>query len=178
MNKREQMVADAERVKDTEEELTGLIPVKARVAKERKTVRSVRMSPSEYKVIWEAAQAKGLETGEFIRTAALAAARGELNIDITQLGKTWVVAMASIQAFQEEMTQLGVTPEEPSGDELLKTNLPSEPKPIEGKVSRPILGDPRTGSFTPAASKDTSEPRAPRMAAGPRRRRSNEEHLP
>jgi uncharacterized protein (DUF1778 family) len=89
------MVKEAESVKGSGEEVEGLIPVRARVAKEPRMVRSVRMSASEYEAIGDAAKAAGVETGDFIRTAALAAARsGDSIIDRQKLRELWT-ALAS-----------------------------------------------------------------------------------
>lgn len=58
------------------EEMKGLVPVKAKVAKDIGWVFSVRLTEAELSIIEEAAQRKGLKTGAFIREAALNAAVG------------------------------------------------------------------------------------------------------
>lgn len=49
----------------------------------QRTSFSVRMRPNEFRAIGLAAEAAGMKTGEFIRNAALAAARGESHTDPT-----------------------------------------------------------------------------------------------
>lgn len=49
----------------------------------QRTSFSVRMRPDEFRTIGLAAEAAGMKTGEFIRNAALAAARGESHTDPT-----------------------------------------------------------------------------------------------
>ena len=56
------------------EEMKGLVPVKATVAKEVGWVFSTRFTNAELTVIEEAAKRKGMKTGAFIREAALKAA--------------------------------------------------------------------------------------------------------
>ena len=98
-----EMAAEAEAVKDTDAELERLVPVKARVAKNLKMVRSVRMSAPEYSEVTKAAQAKGMETGEFIRLAALAAAQGELRLDLAQIRTEWGATLGAISSFTERL---------------------------------------------------------------------------
>jgi len=53
------------------EEMKGLVPVKATVAKDVGWVFSTRFTNAELTVIEEAAMRKGMKTGAFIREAAL-----------------------------------------------------------------------------------------------------------
>jgi len=55
-------------------EFEGLVPVKAKVAKNPGAIFSVRFNMGELGVIENAAEAKGMKLGAFIREAALAAA--------------------------------------------------------------------------------------------------------
>jgi uncharacterized protein (DUF1778 family) len=81
MKSYEEMIREAEEVKDTERELEGLVPVKARVAKPVRAVYSVRMSSAELTEISVAAKNRGLTVSDFMRRASLAAAQGELGLD-------------------------------------------------------------------------------------------------
>lgn len=61
-------------------EFDGLVPVKARVAKDVRATTSVRLTPAELTEIVAAAKKRDLTMSDFIRQAALAAARGELDL--------------------------------------------------------------------------------------------------
>jgi hypothetical protein len=74
----------------TLEQLRSLRPVKARVAKDVRAVFSLRLSADELREISEAAE--GSNIGDFIRTAALKAAREKRGYD---------QAVASLIAAQE-----------------------------------------------------------------------------
>src|SRR5688572_24281942 len=74
------MVREAEQFKDTEDELKGLVPVKARVTQPVRAVYSVRMSSQELTQISDAAKSRGITTSEFMRQAALAAVQGDLDL--------------------------------------------------------------------------------------------------
>ena len=69
-------------------EFNGLVPVKARVAKDVRAVFSVRLAPSELTEIAEIAKALGMKVGDFIRQAALEHARYEKAVKQGRLGKT------------------------------------------------------------------------------------------
>jgi uncharacterized protein (DUF1778 family) len=77
----EEMVREAEVVKDTEAELEGLVPVKARVAKPVRAVYSVRMSSQELTEISKAAKQRGMTVSDFMRQASLSAAQGALDLE-------------------------------------------------------------------------------------------------
>lgn len=82
MNKSyEEIVREAEAVKDTEQEVEGLVPVKARVSKSVRAVYSVRMSSPELTEVSRAARQRGLTVSDFMRQASLAAAHGELGLE-------------------------------------------------------------------------------------------------
>lgn len=61
------------------EEMKGLVPVKAKVAKEIGWVFSVRFSEAELSAVEQAADQKGMRTGAYIRDAALRAAVGDMS---------------------------------------------------------------------------------------------------
>ena len=75
-----EMAREAEEVKDTEREIEGLVPVKARVSKNPRAVYSVRLSFEELSRIEAAAKQRGLSISEFMRQASLAAATGEQDL--------------------------------------------------------------------------------------------------
>ncbi|HEX5370194.1 MAG TPA: hypothetical protein VFY10_12335 [Dehalococcoidia bacterium] len=76
----EEMVQEAEAFKDTDREIEGLVPVKANVSKNPRSVFSVRLNFGELGRIEEAAKARGLTISEFMRQASLAAANGEQDL--------------------------------------------------------------------------------------------------
>ena len=57
-------------------EMEGLVPVKAKIAKNPGAIFSVRFNMGELGVVEQAAEAKGMKLGAFIREAALNAAVG------------------------------------------------------------------------------------------------------
>jgi len=77
----EEMVREAEAVKDTEAEIEGLVPVKARVAKPVRAVYSVRMSSQELTEISKAAKQRGMTVSDFMRQSSLSAAQGALDLE-------------------------------------------------------------------------------------------------
>jgi hypothetical protein len=64
----------AEAVKDTEQEIEGLIPVKMTVSPNLGIVYSLRFSTDEMKVLRDAAKSRGMKLSEFIREVAVTAA--------------------------------------------------------------------------------------------------------
>ncbi len=108
MKTEDELVREAESVKDTGKELVGLTRVRARVAKDPKMVRTVRMSDTEYKIVSDAAKARGTDVGDFLRTAALAAARGEQSLDVELIAKSWGETQVALSSFVEKLTEAGV----------------------------------------------------------------------
>ena len=108
MKSEDEMVREAESVKDTGKELVGLTRVRARVAKDPKMVRTVRMSDTEYKIVSDAAKARGMDVGDFLRTAALAAARGEQSLDVELIAKSWGETQIALSSFVEKLAEAGV----------------------------------------------------------------------
>ena len=74
MESREEARRKAEAVKDTEQELEGLVPVKMTVSPNLGIVYSLRFSADEMKVLREAAKTRGIKLSEFIREVAMNAA--------------------------------------------------------------------------------------------------------
>src|SRR5688500_9898514 len=64
----------AEAVKDTEQELEGLIPIKMTVSPNLGIVYSLRFSTDEMKVLRDAAKNRGMKLSEFIREVSMDAA--------------------------------------------------------------------------------------------------------
>lgn len=81
MKSYEEMAKEAEAIKDTPAEGEGLIPVKARVSNSPGSVFSVRLDMEDMANIAEAAKARGMKMGAFIRAAALAVAAGEFDLE-------------------------------------------------------------------------------------------------
>jgi hypothetical protein len=74
MESREEARRKAEAVKDSEQELEGLIPVKMTVSPNLGIVYSLRFSADEMKLLHEAAESRGVKLSEFIRDVATTAA--------------------------------------------------------------------------------------------------------
>jgi hypothetical protein len=74
MESREEARRKAEAVRDTEQELEGLVPVKMTVSPNLGIVYSLRFSADEMKVIRDAAKSRGKKLSEFIREVAMDAA--------------------------------------------------------------------------------------------------------
>ena len=81
MKSYDDIVREAEAVKDTEAEFDGLVPVKARVTANPGVVYSLRLSRDEMDRISNAASRQGITSAAFLRRAALAAADGELAVE-------------------------------------------------------------------------------------------------
>ncbi|HLG11040.1 MAG TPA: hypothetical protein VI876_04705 [Dehalococcoidia bacterium] len=81
MKSYQEMAREAEEVKDSERELEGLVPVKARVAKTPRAVYSVRLSFPELTEITQAAKQRDMTVSDFMRQASLSASQGYLGLD-------------------------------------------------------------------------------------------------
>jgi hypothetical protein len=64
----------AEAVKDTEQEIEGLIPVKMTISPNLGIVYSLRFTADEMSFIRQAAEKRGMKLSEFIREVAMSAA--------------------------------------------------------------------------------------------------------
>jgi hypothetical protein len=80
MKSYEEMVREAQQVKDAERELEGLVPVKARLTKDVRHVFSLRIGAQELTEISQAAKERGMSTSDFMRQASLSAVRGDLDL--------------------------------------------------------------------------------------------------
>jgi hypothetical protein len=89
-------------------------PIVVRGAKAPRHVFSVRFEAAELDTIREAAQAAGMKTGEFIRNAALAAARGD-----RERGDPLAVltALVSERGMRVTIEPAGSAPVEPARDQ-------------------------------------------------------------
>lgn len=72
------IVRESEEFKDTEREIEGLVPIKARISSNPGVVYSLRLTRDEMSRISEAASQRGLKVSVFLRMAALAAADSEI----------------------------------------------------------------------------------------------------
>ena len=106
MKSYEEMAREAEAVKDTEAELEGLVPVKARVSKDPRSVYSVRLRFGELSEIMKAAEAKGLTVSEFMRQASLAAARGEVDLKFGVQAQTLLAVREKARELYEAVEKL------------------------------------------------------------------------
>jgi hypothetical protein len=76
----EEMAAEYDQLMAEGKEMEGLVPVRARVAKDPRSVYSVRLRFEELSEIMKAAEARGMTTSEFMRLASLSASRGEVDL--------------------------------------------------------------------------------------------------
>jgi hypothetical protein len=76
----EEIAAEYDQLMAEGREFEGLVPVKARVSKDPRSVYSVRLRFEELSEIMKAADARGLTTSEFMRLASLSAASGEIDL--------------------------------------------------------------------------------------------------
>jgi hypothetical protein len=72
---KEELIRELDSRKDSGLEFEGFVPVKARVNKNPRAVMSLRMSSEELREISEAARVYGQNMSEFVREAAVRAAR-------------------------------------------------------------------------------------------------------
>ena len=74
MESREEARRKAEAVKDTEQEIEGLVPVRIKVSPNLGIVYSLRFTRDEMKFLREAAEARRIKLSELIREGAMEAA--------------------------------------------------------------------------------------------------------
>ena len=84
----------------------GLVPVRARVKKGADVVYSTRYSRDEIALVREAAEKRGMTPTAFIRTAALAAAAGELNLGSADKASAVSDVQAKVQELVETVDRL------------------------------------------------------------------------
>ena len=106
MKSYEEMAREAEAVKDTEAELEGLVPVKARVSKDPRSVYSVRLRFGELSEIIGAAKQRGVTTSEFMRLASLAAARGYLDLKAGEQAQALLAVREKARELYEAVEKL------------------------------------------------------------------------
>jgi uncharacterized protein (DUF1778 family) len=78
-----ELAREIDELKDSGRELDGYIPVKARVSETPRAVFSLRLAPGELAEISKAAQERRSSVGDFVRSAALAAARGDIQTEVS-----------------------------------------------------------------------------------------------
>jgi hypothetical protein len=118
MKSYEEMAREAEAVKDTEAELEGLVPVKARVSKDPRSVYSVRLRFGELSEIIKAAEARGLTTSEFMRQASLSVARGDVDLQAGEQREALLMIRESTEQLYQALEKLdtgteGANPSDP-----------------------------------------------------------------
>jgi uncharacterized protein (DUF1778 family) len=79
MESYDEIVKEIEKLKGSEQEMEGLVPVKALVSPNPGVVYSLRLSRDEMNRISEGAKRSGLKVSAFLRMAALAAADGAIS---------------------------------------------------------------------------------------------------
>ncbi len=80
-------------------ELEGLVPVKARVSRDPRSVYSVRLRFEELDEIAKAAKERGVTISEFMRLASLSAARGYVDLRAGEQAQ-------ALQAVREKAREL------------------------------------------------------------------------
>ncbi len=106
MKSYEEMAREADAVKDTEAELEGLVPVKARVSKDPRSVYSVRLRFGELTEIMNAAKERGESVSEFMRQASLAAARGYVDLKVGEQAQALLTVREKARELYEAVEKL------------------------------------------------------------------------
>lgn len=93
------------------EEFVGLVPATVKASASPRAVFSVRLATAELKLISRAAKQRGTPVSDFVRTAALAAAIGDLNLDAAEdsiaLGDLKMRLDSLSEAIGERLTRTG-----------------------------------------------------------------------
>jgi uncharacterized protein (DUF1778 family) len=105
----EEIIAEYDKLMAEGRELEGLVPVKARVAKDIRHVFSVRMSAKELTEISEAAAKRGMTVSDFMRQASLAAAQGALGLDAGRQATAVNAVREKARELYEAVEQLDAT---------------------------------------------------------------------
>ena len=106
MKSYDDLVREAESVKDTEAELEGLVPVKARVAANPGVVYSLRLSRDEMDRISDAAARQGVSVAAFLRMAALAAVEGQVGSESAERAVTLQEVRERARELAEAVSRL------------------------------------------------------------------------
>lgn len=77
----EEIIADFDDRVESGRDLEGFTEVPGRVSKKLSVVYSLRLSPDEYKLFEEAAQARGMRLSDFLRASALGAVEGTIDAE-------------------------------------------------------------------------------------------------
>jgi uncharacterized protein (DUF1778 family) len=104
--KYEEIARDYEARLKRGEELEDLVPVKALLKASPRAVFSLRLAPAELSAISTAAKRQGLNLSDFIRMAALAAAQGDLDLDVGQKATTLEEVREHVRALAESVKRL------------------------------------------------------------------------
>ena len=115
-----EMALEADALKDTEEEIEGLVPVKARVAKDLRSVYSVRLTGGEIAEINDAAKQQGMTVSEFIRVAALSGARGALDFKYGRRAQALLAVRETAEELYRAVQELDVDEEPEEAEEPKK----------------------------------------------------------
>ena len=105
----EEIIAEYDKLMAEGRELEGLVPVKARVAKDIRHVFSVRMSAKELTEISEAAAKRGMTVSDFMRQASLAAAQCALGLDAGRQATAVNAVREKARELYEAVEQLDAT---------------------------------------------------------------------
>jgi len=87
-------------------EMEGLVPVKAKVSKDPRSVFSVRLRFGELSEISKAAETRGMTISEFMRQASLAAARGEVDLRAGERAQTLLAVREKARELYEAVEKL------------------------------------------------------------------------
>jgi predicted DNA-binding protein len=99
MKSYEEIANEIDLLKDTDQELEGLVPVKVRGNKKASVVYSLRLSIDEFSRISSAAKKNGLTVAAYLRNTALAAADDKRKLEEGERA-------AALQEVREKTDQL------------------------------------------------------------------------
>ena len=101
---------EIDRLKDSGREFDGLRRVQAQVAKVPRAVFSLRLAPAELEEIANAATELGLPVSDFVRSAALSAARGkDLQIESDDMLADFYAALRQLEEVSRALLDSGIT---------------------------------------------------------------------
>ena len=102
----DEIAAEYDQLMAEGKELDGLVPVRARVSKDPRSVYSVRLRFGELSEIIKAAEARGLTTSEFMRQASLSAARGYVDLRAGEQAQALLAVREKARELYEAVEKL------------------------------------------------------------------------
>jgi len=102
----DEIIAEYDKLFAEGKEMEGLVPVKAGVSKDPRSVFSVRLRFGELSEIMKAAEANALTISEFMRQASLSAARGELDLKAGEQAQALLAVREKARELYEAVEKL------------------------------------------------------------------------